>query len=781
MDAAGDERLPASPPSRFWQWLTGGNPFVRVGVVVLFFGVAFLLRYAAEHVRFPIELRLAAVAAGAIGLLAIGWWLRLRRAGYALILQGAAIGVLFLTVFASFRLYGLLPAALTFFLLIALAAFGAALAVAQDSRALAVAAVSGGFLAPVLASTGSGSHVMLFGYYLVLDCAILAIAWFKAWRILNVVGFGFTFVIGSLWGARFYRPALFASTEPFLIAFFILYVAIAVLFARRQALTLRNPVDGTIVFGTPLVAFVLQAQLVDAFELGAAYSAVAAAAFYLVLAQWLRRRGDASLQLMFESFLALGVVFATLAVPLAFDARVTAASWALEGAAIVWVSARQGRKLGQAFGALLQLAAGFAFMLADSPAPQRMPWLNSAYLGALMIALGGLYSARTLARLDAGTGQWRRAAGWLLLVWGALWWTGAGVMELDRVLAAGVADHAILVFLVATSLGFSLLNGRLDWDEARFVAYAWLPFAYLSALVDWDGLRHPFAYSGWLAWPAAFALHFVLLARHEADRMPTRAYHAAGLWLLCALLAWELGWAAGELVHGSSVWRAIAWAVVPAAALWILAMAGGRIRWPVAANQEAYLLWGAAPIASALFVWTVGVNFASRGDAAPLPYLPLANPLDLAQIGAFLGIAAWLVQLARLPFGAGVVRQRALLCGLGAAAVFAWLNAVLLRTLHHWAGVPFGLVPMLDSMLVQASLSIFWTLIALCAMVYATRRRQRAVWMTGAGLMGAVTAKLFFVDLSNVGGVERIVSFMAVGLLLLVVGYFSPVPPRRTS
>ncbi len=122
-DARPERAAAPSQPSRIWQWLTGGNPFVRVGVVVLFFGVAFLLRYAAEHVRFPIELRLAAVAAGAVGLLAIGWWLRLRRAGYALILQGAAIGVLFLTVFASFRLYGLLPAGLTFFLLIALVVF----------------------------------------------------------------------------------------------------------------------------------------------------------------------------------------------------------------------------------------------------------------------------------------------------------------------------------------------------------------------------------------------------------------------------------------------------------------------------------------------------------------------------------------------------------------------------------------------------------------------------------------------------------------------------------
>ena len=59
------------------------------------------------------------------------------------------------------------------------------------------------------------------------------------------------------------------------------------------------------------------------------------------------------------------------------------------------------------------------------------------------------------------------------------------------------------------------------------------------------------------------------------------------------------------------------------------------------------------------------------------------------------------------------------------------------------------------------------------------RSAQRALWMTGAGLMAVVTAKLFFLDLSNVSGVARIVSFLGVGLLLLVVGYFSPVPPKQ--
>ena len=68
---------------------------------------------------------------------------------------------------------------------------------------------------------------------------------------------------------------------------------------------------------------------------------------------------------------------------------------------------------------------------------------------------------------------------------------------------------------------------------------------------------------------------------------------------------------------------------------------------------------------------------------------------------------------------------------------------------------------------------------ALLAMLFATRRRLRAIWLFGGALMALVVAKLFLVDLAGAGSVERIVSFIGVGLLLLVIGYFSPVPPKR--
>jgi uncharacterized membrane protein len=83
------------------------------------------------------------------------------------------------------------------------------------------------------------------------------------------------------------------------------------------------------------------------------------------------------------------------------------------------------------------------------------------------------------------------------------------------------------------------------------------------------------------------------------------------------------------------------------------------------------------------------------------------------------------------------------------------------------------------SSLVQTAVTIFWTLLALATMLLATQRAVRLVWIAGASLLTVVILKLFLIDLSRVGTMERWVSFIGVGLLTLVLGYFSPLPPSR--
>lgn len=782
-DRPGAPMAPSAPSDNpFMRWLLGGNTLVRVGVVVLFFGVAFLLKYAAERDLVPIELRLAAVALGGIAMLIVGWRLRGNRPGYALMLQGGGVGVMYLTVFAALRLYKMLPPELAFGLLAAIAVFSAVLAVLQDSRSLAITGAAGGFLAPILASTGGGSHVALFSFYAVLNAGILGIAYYKAWRELNLVGFAFTFIIGLLWGSQFYRPELFSSTEPFLVLFFLFYVAIAVLFAAREAPRLTHYVDGTLVFGTPLIAFGLQAALVRGMAFGSAWSAFALAAFYVALATLLYARRQETLRLLVESFLALGIGFATLAIPLAFDGRWTSAAWAVEGAAIVWVGVRQGRILPRVFGMLLQPAAGLAFIAGAEKSFGVTPVLNSFYLGCVMISVAGLFCSRYLESRRQAIREEELGVAKLLFIWGALWWFGGGLLEIHRHAPAAWGWHPHLLFFAASCAAFGWLWRRLDWELARYAALAILPLMALVVLGLFIGPyshRHPFAHHAYVGWLLAFGVHLWLLRSNE-DRGAgwLDSFHAAGFWLVTVVLSWEVGWQIDHYVEGRRVWPLIAWALVPGTLIALFAARGDRLGWPVSARRQAYLYAGALPLAVFLVAWIVFVNFRSDGNPAPLPYVPLLNPLDLAQAGALLALVTWYLGVKRLGLPQAKLPGLATAIKVLGVVLFIALNGVLLRTLHHYADVPFRLEAMLRSNVVQSAFSLFWSLLALAAMVVAARRSLRALWMVGAALLAVVVVKLFLIDLANTGTVERVISFIGVGVLVILVGYYSPVPPK---
>ncbi|MCM5678037.1 DUF2339 domain-containing protein [Schlegelella sp. S2-27] len=789
-------------------WFRGGNTIVRIGVLILFLGVAFLLRYAAEHALLPIELRLAGVALGGGVLAVIGWRLRDKRRGYGLTLQGAGVGVLYLTIFAAFRLYGLVPAGLAFALLAALSAAAAVLAVVQNALPLAVLGFSGDFLAPVFASTGQGSHVALFSYYLVLNLAIAWIASRQTWKLLNLVGFFFTFTIASLWGARSWQPEYFATTEPFLIAHFVLYLFISVQYSR-QLVGERTPqglpyVDGGLLFGLPIVAFGLQAALVKEMPYALALSSAVLSGVYLVLGRWLWRHSGQQLRLLIEGLLALGVIFLVLVTPLALDARWTGAAWAVQGAGIVWIGLRQGRLWATGMGLLLQCVA--AAMFWDHPArlAEQALIVNAALLSALLLGGSALVSAKLLQAhpaLPAGAVQplWNRlpsqawaAAHWFMLGLGLLQVLGGVGEELDAVAwpSLDTSWRTAMLFAVA-GLMLEALHRRVMWPELRLPARVlWLLAAAASITGMLGTLFNPsqpweryFDGYGWLELVAVLAVGVWLLRRLQAAgwlHHATGFEHAALAWYAMAHGAVLLYAVAGTAIGRHEAWTALAPVLLPTAVAWWLLAAAARGAWPAAPHPGAYRHAVLLPWALLLLTWSAFVNGYSDAGMAPLPYLPLINPIDLGHaLGLLFGIRLWRV------LGGSSARWGRPLAVLTLAAAFWWLNSALVRILHHWAGTPMWDAGALDSDLVQMSLTILWTVTALLTMLWATRRAGRAsartVWLAGAVLLGAVVLKLFFVDLSHLGTLQRIVSFLGVGLLMLVIGYVSPLPPAAPT
>lgn len=372
-------------------WLFGGNTVVRVGVVLLFIGLAFLAKYTVQLGLFPIEARLTVVAVAGLALLIIGFLVRQKDGvrQYSLTLQGAGIAVLYLTILAAMRVYGLLPMPVAFALMAVICALGAVLAYVQNGLVLALCSFAGGFAAPILLSTGSGNYIGLFTYYTILNLAILGIAYFKAWRPLNLLGFFATFGVAASWGILKFQAENYLPIQLFLALFFTIYVVTAILYARNS-LTLANStgkalVDSTLIFGTPLVAFGLQLGLVRDVAFGAAYSALAFALIYVVAAAVLVRGRANSYRVLIECFIALGVGFLTLAVPLALDGEAIGLTWAMEGLGAFWVGLRQSRWVPRAFGVLLQGLALLA-LLVSPPAVALMPFANMTFVGLVMLA-----------------------------------------------------------------------------------------------------------------------------------------------------------------------------------------------------------------------------------------------------------------------------------------------------------------------------------------------------------------------------------------------------------
>jgi uncharacterized membrane protein len=758
------------------RWFTEGNVPVKVGVIVLFLGVAALLKYAADQgwLNVPMEFRLAGIAAAALGALVFAWRKRESHRLFALSLQGGAVGVLILTIFAAFKLYAMLPAGFAFALLVAVVAGGAMLAVLQDAMALAVLAIVGGFLAPVLISTGHGNHVALFSYYAVLNAAVFAIAWIKPWRVLNLIGFAFTFGIGTWWGVLDYRAEFFASTEPFLLLFFAFYLLLPLLYALRQAPERRDFVDGTLVFGTPLVAFALQVALLERARLPLAFSAVGAAGIYVVLAALELRRFR--LKLLGESHALLALGFATLAVPLALSAQATACTWAIEGAALVWLGLRQQRALPRWIGYTLQLFAGGAFVFHFNAhlfyGMSRIgltPILNGEFLGALLIALSALASARLLDRAR------RTPIDTLMFFWGLLWWLFAFGNEIERNETAVRSAAWWLVLFAATGVLAAELCRRLDWRDCRFPAAASFGVApfFIALTTDLhDGPLENWSALAWAFWLAAALRSLADLA--GAEIAMTRLLHVAFLWTVALVLGTEGGVLVERHFGLASIWVALAGFGPIALLFWLVMRRLAPARWPLGVEAEVHrhvLLGSLAFVMGSAAL----LGLVNEGDPAPLSYVPVLNPLELAQLGYLLLLLLWFRQ-GESEGGAMLsseFRARAL-----AIAGVLLLTAITLRGAHFLGGVPWS-ERLWSSPLAQAALSITWTLAGIAAMLLGKRRGSRAVWFGGGALMGVVLIKLLLIDRQFMHDLPAIIGVLVVGVLLVAVGYFAPVPPRN--
>jgi uncharacterized membrane protein len=542
----------------------GSQLFSRIGIVALLIATALFLKWAIDNQWIgPVGRVLAGLIAGAAVIL---WSERFRRhsfPAFAYSLKAIGSGALYLSLWAAFQLYHLLPAPAALCAMAVVTAWNAFMAWSQNSELLAAYALTGALATPLLLSTGGNHEIFLFTYLLLIDIATVALIRLKSWPRLLVGAFPATVAYFIAWYIGWYNAS--SPNQP---------AAITILFLVLFFFTFVTPSFHTPLAGEPAYAPLPEVFLPlanAAFTALALYSvlhdagyrdlppwvAVILAAVYLTLMRLLP--GRIKTPTTSAVHLALAVVFLTIAIPLKASGHWITIGWLAEGAALLWVSTRlhsepkaqprdpasRPTRLPELTAnrtlrilALFALTLGFlGVLLQPLWLYQRMetPFLNPSFATALAgIAAFAISCAIALhARSRDNTAN---SPTWLTIA-------------IASILALNLT--AILACVRELETAFSTSAGNLDIDLQRSLAISAFLMLYSAVLLA-IGFRKR---SAFLRWQALILLVFTIGKAFLYDlRNLTQGYRVLSFLGLGALLmaisfAYQKDWLALRETH----------------------------------------------------------------------------------------------------------------------------------------------------------------------------------------------------------------------------------------
>ena len=491
----------ATKDNRSLESQIGSHWFNRIGILAVLIAVAWFLKMAMDnHWIGPLGRVLIGLVAGAAF---IAWSERFRSRGYVFFsysLKTVGSGTLYLSLWAAFSVYHLMPAGVAFAAMILVTAFNGFMAWSQDAELLALYAIVGGIATPLLVSTGENHEITLLTYLLVLDIAVLVLVALRPWsRLLFCAFIGSVLLFGGWW-SEYYSDAQFGRTLFFLTCFFLIGA-----FAPR--LVRIDMEDGTphsrwdslalvvLPVANASLGFIAFYILFDWFksDWAGAWLAVGFAAFYLVMLRLpARGRLRESPALLSSLHLTAAVVFLTMALPLKTQGRWLTIGWLAEGAVLLWAAARLRLRLLRVL-ALLCLAMGFVALIAINPTASVTPFINqrfASYCAAIAVfAFAGWVAIKAGAKEGAEyRGSWLVIAPAALLAvnvlillavgfeidsfWWNLSWRGDGAMLHDYEMHAQFTYSAwFMVFgAILLTVGFWRRSAFLRWQALVLLA-----------------------------------------------------------------------------------------------------------------------------------------------------------------------------------------------------------------------------------------------------------------------------------------------------------------------
>lgn len=329
----------AAPRTRDWEFIFGGNWMARIGAVALVFGVGFFLKLAFDNDWIGETGRVVLGLVAGIVLIGAGEFWQSRYGAWAQAVTGGGIAILYLAIFAAFSFYGLIPGTTAFASLAMVTLVSGALALRYESMTIAILGMLGGFFTPLMLSEGLPDERLLLAFILLLDVGVLGLSSFRNWRWFVLLALTGSLANFALYHAKFDATDDLLLSEIAITAIFVTFLAATSVF---HILWRQRP-------GWPNYALVIANA---AAYLGISYwllwdelrpwmggLTVLLALVYTGLGYIAMSRIGRHLNLSFV-VLVVGLVMLTIAVPVQFDGPWTPIAWAVEAAALMWLSFR---------------------------------------------------------------------------------------------------------------------------------------------------------------------------------------------------------------------------------------------------------------------------------------------------------------------------------------------------------------------------------------------------------------------------------------------------------
>jgi len=346
------------------------------GIIAVVFSVGFFLKYAYDNNWIGPLGRVIIAAIGGLVALAVGEVTR--RRGYGIVAKGVtALGfaILYLAVYGVYPYYKLFASPTPAFVLYVLVTAAAMLyAVSLNEIIVAFLSLLGGFLTPVLVSTGENRPIALFTYTLILSVGAMLCALYRKWRAVNLLALVGTFLLYTGWFEKFYRPTIKAAEgapEQIAIAlvwlgvFFSVYLVLPLLYELVKKVKAKKEDVILVLANAAVVFYYLWVILFAKYREPLAFCALGLCAAHLVMMSAVAKRcaEDVDLRL---ALLAIGLFFLTIAIPLYLKMYAIAMAWAVEGVILAVIGLRY-RSIWTQVGAAVALLLSFAQLLHRLP------------------------------------------------------------------------------------------------------------------------------------------------------------------------------------------------------------------------------------------------------------------------------------------------------------------------------------------------------------------------------------------------------------------------------